>query len=146
MASKIKYETVTGHVWGVISDALNELNDLGSDCQESADALEEKFSSTERYQLLSDAADTLNSLSEVGEPDGPVGDLPVQYQVGHKRRMSKALRLQNALTALQAADEVVQEFLDKFTEPDEDGEDYEDAKRVKEELETVIGEVENVSL
>lgn len=47
-----------------ISEAFNELQSLGEEMRSWADNIEEKFSQTDRYQRISDAADTLESLEE----------------------------------------------------------------------------------
>jgi hypothetical protein len=80
----------TASIADIVSEAFGELQSLGEEMREWADNIEEKFSDTQKFQTVSDAAEALENLSEPDIPEAMNGiqitvtDLP-QRRRGHSR-------------------------------------------------------------
>ncbi len=144
--SSYKLEIRTTTLGAAILDAFSELECLGEEMREWASNMEEKFSSTQKYEDVSNAADTLDHLSEPSTDDIPE-DLKareIKYTESVKRSKkqspSRATRCGNAVAMLQSASE--------FLQGQADGIEDEDVKSnltdVLEELDNLISEAEGI--
>lgn len=125
----------TTTVAAAIGDAFGTLEELKNECEEARNNLEEKFSSTNKYQMYSDAADTLDGVSEPDVAEH-LQDILVVYSLfvptRKNRGTSRAQRLSNAVSMLDAAKSAIEESV------------YKDDDDLAGALESTIGEVENV--
>lgn len=111
-AYKLIERTTT--VIGAIADAYSELSTLLDEMTEKRDAMEEKFSSTQRYQDTSDCVDALEQADVDNEPDVPeaVRDISVKYSESvptrKSRGTSRSVRCSNSVAMLQAAKDMLE--------------------------------------
>lgn len=126
-----------------IADAYGELQCLRDEMREKAEALEEKFSGTEKYQTCSDTVDSLDEYcDEEPEMGSDFATMEITYHEMTKRKgCSRALRCSNAVAALNAAKELAEEQVEEL-ESDEDRGKTGDA--LLEELEGFVEIVGNV--
>ncbi len=115
--SSYKNVQCRGQLDGVVADAFSQLTELGEEMRSWCDNMEEKFSSTSRYQMASDAADALENLSEVDVSDleEKLRIAEVEYsesQPSSKRKSpSRATRLSNAAGMLHAAAAYIEDWI-----------------------------------
>lgn len=126
-------------VGDAISEAFGELTGLGEEMRSWADSLEEKFSSTEKYERVTEAADALENLSEPDIPDS-VKNLEVTFVDPPQRRRgySRADRCAQACYILEQCIGVLDEFVG------EDDEKLADAIELKDAIEQAKDEAEGV--
>lgn len=103
------YKTVTHTgVLSQVSDAINDLQELGSECREIVDNASEGLQQTNRIQTLDTTAGELEGINEPEVPKG-FGDLPISYTESvnkNKRRgPSRFVRASNAAVILNACAE-----------------------------------------
>lgn len=106
--SKVKYTSVTTTIEGAIADAYSELQELRDEMSEWRDNLEERFSHTDKYSQVSDAADALDQIADdAPEVDGPLGDITVTANHGRKASTKSPyprwLRRDNATSLMDGA-------------------------------------------
>lgn len=100
-----------------VSEALGEVSSLAEEMRNWADALEEKFSATEKYSRVNDCADLLEGVSE---PDCPaeLSDVEVTVQDPLPNpRASRADRLGTACDMLSACVDRLGEIYDDESQP-----------------------------
>lgn len=86
-----------------VAGVYQDIGELAQEMREWADNLEEKFSNTDKYQRVNDAADTLeNYIDEDVVPEWLSHEIVVKYTFISKRRLSRADRCSNACTLAQA--------------------------------------------
>lgn len=125
-----------------VEGAFAEVESLASEMSEWRDSLEESFSHTEKYSQVSEAADLLESATD------PSLDLPqadvvwTEYVPRRKRRNpSRASRLGNATSALNASVEVLRGLSEEEGITEEQSQEY---NEFAEEIEGLAGELELV--
>jgi capsid portal protein len=120
MTATSKYKTREATLADAANEAYSEFASLGEEMREWADNLEEKFSATDRYARISEAADALEGLSE---PDYPDWASKTKVQVSElvkplRRRISRATRRDNACAILDTCMEACNEWLDENDKPE----------------------------
>jgi hypothetical protein len=123
-----------------IDYATSEIESLASEMREWADNLEEKFSSTSKYETVSNTADLLEGISPPDVP-GEVEDVEVEYMelAPRRRGYSRAARSGQACYVLDQCIAALQEIADdeNATEERRDA-----AEGLKDELEQIKDEAE----
>ncbi len=134
-----KYEQRRGDI-GDMSAAFSEVESLAGECQEIVDNASEGLSNTQRIQTLGETADRLGNVSEVDVPEC-IASLVIDYSesvnTNKRRSPSRAVRMENAVTILQAGVDAAQGIIDET-----DNEDYDEDERA--EIEEFINEIESV--
>jgi hypothetical protein len=140
-----KVETVESTVIDAASSAHSEIESLAEEMRSWVDNLEEKFSATSRFEAASNAADTLEGISEVDvgglDDDSQSYGISVSLSVSARkgRGLSRQARAGNAASYLDAASsalkERAQELRDQATAQEEVLEAHEEAKRSADEAE-----------
>lgn len=142
-----KYKVREASLADAANEAYSELQSLGEEMREWADNLEEKFSNTERYSRVSEAADTLEGLNEPNYPDWASNTkVQITELVKPPRRQSRASRRDDACSILESCMDACQEWLDEHTEVKE-GADLElsgEIEQLKDDLENLKDEAEGV--
>lgn len=132
-AAERKVRTVT--VADAVSEAFGEFMSLGEEMRTWAENLEEKFSATDKYSRISEAADNLENLSEVEaikwatNTTMEVVDPPMR-----KRAYSRPDRCSHACNLLDDAINACENRLDDLKEGD-------DAKAEADEVESYRNEL-----
>lgn len=147
MARGYKSVKRTGVV-GDVEGAYSDLQELGSEMGEWRDNLEEKFSSTEKYERVSEAADALEGLSE---PDVPseLADIPIEYsEFTSTRGLPRWARRDNAVSIIRTAIDALNERKDgdkpEDVEDDAWADKVSDIESLIDDLESIADEAENV--
>lgn len=118
-----------------ISMAFGEFETLGQEMADWGDNIEEKFSTTEKYERIREAQELLEGLSEPDVPDS-LGKIEVTVPQIMKRRPSRADRLSNACIAL----DVVMDALEAV----EGADNKDDAEALRAELDNEKSNAEGV--
>lgn len=119
----LKYQTREASLADAANEAYGDLQGLGEEMREWADNLEEKFSNTDKYQRVSEAADTLEGLNEPDYPDwANATKVQITELIKKPKRPSRASRRDDACSILQVCMEACQEWLDEHTEVKEGAE------------------------
>lgn len=126
MAKSSRYhpEQKTGSLSDLISDAYDEISCLADEMGEWRDNVEEKFSTTAKFEQISECADTLDSYRDPPDVDDDlVKDLEVTYSVMVKRKSrrgpSRQVRFDNAINQLSACVDALQSKIDDLEESQE---------------------------
>lgn len=125
MAKTIEHKAT---IAGAIGNAISEVENLRDEMTEWKDNLEEKFSATEKYERVSEAADALEDVcnTSLEIPELPKGMLDeVTWNTYKKSKKSRRDRAGDAQLALQAAIEHVNNFIDEHD--DDEDECYKDS-------------------
>jgi hypothetical protein len=146
MSRSYKVEKRTTTVSAAVSDALSELQELGSEMREWFDNMSEGLQQTGKAETISCTADSLESVSE---PDVPecVAELEVTYfeSVNRDKRRgpSRAVRCENAVAMLNAAKDAVEAFTSSKGEGDGVDQDViSEVDQLVSDLDDVISEAE----
>lgn len=113
-----KYQSTETSLNSAILDSFSELETLKDEAQEQYDNMPESFQNSSKGETLTAVVDNLGQISE---PDLPtvlefLGEQKVTVMVTVKRKLSRAARLDNAVSALRAAVELLEERRDSFAE------------------------------
>lgn len=121
---------------GLVADAASTFEELASELGEWRDSLEEKFSQTDKYSRVSEAADTLEGLNQPSLPDWLEKDETKIEWEGRppKRKQSRSDRRDDACSLLDMAIQHLDERIDKLDEKKELTEEEEGQKSDMEEL------------
>lgn len=123
-----------------IGGAMSEIEDLASEMREQADSMEAYFSSTNKYQMICDAAELLESVDDpLNDEHAVVAYLTVVIQdpTPRKRGYSRADRLSFATATLMD----VRDVLDRAELPP----DHEEiANGLRDELDNIDSELQGV--
>lgn len=130
MAKKRIRKTIKGNISDLIDDAFSEFESLAEEMRSWADAIEEKFSTTEKYERINEAADTLEGISRP-DVDDNIGELEVEY-VEPKKLTSRSKRNDHACYLLQVC-------IDALAERDDD-----ESSSLKDELDSALSDAEGV--
>ena len=125
-----------------VSEAFDEISSLAEEMRSWADNMEEKFSSTEKYSQVSEAADTLENAQEPNDYPAFAQSQQIEFSdlPSRKRGYSRSDRCGQACYILQAcADE-----LDERIEELGDGDESVTLSEFRDELTNVKDEVEGV--
>ena len=138
--AKSKMQNVKGTIGGFVEDAYSTITDLQSEMQEWADNMEEKFSSTEKYGRISEAAETLGNYTD--SPDVPeyLAELPAEAVLDNKKNPSRATRCGNATCYLDGALGSIEAFLEALEKKDSP----EATSKTPEQIEEIKSEVEEL--
>jgi hypothetical protein len=104
-------------VAGAVANAISDLQELAEEIREVVDNAG-NFSSTERIQTLDNTASTLEEINEPDIEEG-IGKIEIEYSEilpSGRKGLSRQARCNNAINALEAAIEIVQEKSDNFSE------------------------------
>lgn len=125
----------------LISDAFAEILQLADEMRSWADNMEEKFSGTDKYQIVSASAETLENLDEPETDITALNDHKLSWQDPKPRRRgySRADRCNQACDMLRAAEEKLREIHDEV--PPDDAQ-HDAAAGLADEVENVISELE----
>lgn len=109
-----KYVTVKVPLGEAISDAFSEFQSLSEEMGEWRDNIEEKFGTTQKFEQVSEAADTLEQRTEP-TVDDLIKDTEVEVTRRNPKRPSRrgesrATRCSNACGELEAAMEKLEEL------------------------------------
>lgn len=143
--AKIKYETVTSSLVDAIENGFSELESLGEEMGEWRDSLEERFSSTEKYERVSEVADTLeNIVGNKPDVDDDTPELTVTYQHGRKSSRKSPyprwLRRDNATAAIRSAIDALDNYMSELDE----NADVDDLTVLRDALEEAADEADAV--
>jgi hypothetical protein len=149
MTTTSKYKTREATLADAANEAYSEFMALGEEMREWADNLEEKFSATDRYARISEAADALEGLSEPNYPDwASKTKVQISELVKPPRKVSRATRRDNACAILDTCMEVCNEWLDENDKPenrsDEMLEIIGEITQIRDDLENLKDEAEGV--
>lgn len=113
--ARYKSETISTTASTALSDARAEIESLQEEMSEWRDNMEEYFSETDKFQRVSDAADALEELLNGIPEDVPdaISELNVSfsnYKAG-RRGIPRWARLSNAMSAIEAVRETVEEAI-----------------------------------
>jgi hypothetical protein len=94
-----------------VSEAFSEISSLAEEMREWADNMEEKFSATQKYETVSETADTLENISEV-EVDTELSAVTVTLQdpKPQRRGYSRADRCAQACDILDACVSALEDY------------------------------------
>lgn len=125
-----------------VSEAYGEIQSLAEEMRGWADNMEEKLSHTEKYERVSECADTLEQYTD--EPD--MDDLPdmeitIQDLKPKRRGYSRADRLSQALAIFDLAISACEDF---EADDENSDEDKEKVESLRDELENAKGDLEGV--
>lgn len=102
-----------------VQEAMSEVESLRDEMSEWRDNMEEKLSHTEKYERVSECADNLDNVQEIDIPD-EYRETKItvisQRKSSRKSPYPRWLRLQNAVGALTAAKDVLEEMEDDDAE------------------------------
>jgi len=118
-----------------VKSGLDELTALAEEIREVVDSAEGGRAQTQRIQTLDETAST---LEEINEPtiEGEIAQINVVYVENipsGRKGLSRRVRCDNALNALDAAIQAIQEKADELEEGDQ-----------KKELEGLVNELEDI--
>jgi chromosome segregation ATPase len=140
---KTKYRTETTSASSAVSDAMSEIQGLRDEMTEWRDNIEEKFSQTDKFKRVSEAADMLDQVAD-NEPTEPGDgfDETVSFMAeANPRGLSRRARLANAVAALEA---VVNAAEGKLADMEEEHDIAErEQEQADEAVETAKGEIED---
>lgn len=103
---------VTTTVDAVVDEAFSEFEGLAEEMRSWSDNMEEKLSHTEKYERVSEAADTLENINrpDVGEK---LTDIEVKYMSVNPRKLnSRAARRDNATYLLGLASDALNDAVE----------------------------------
>lgn len=130
-----------------VSDAFSEVDMIADEMGEWRDSLEERLSHTSKFEMVQEAADTLDQHRDAPDVDPLFAGMKVDYGIGvpkpKKYVASRMSRLGNAVQALNACVETLNDFADT----DEEGRseaDQDKARELADELQQHIDELEGV--
>lgn len=115
------YKSITsdGTAEDIIATAVDDLIELGGELREWADSMSENLQNSDKYTMLTDSADALESL-EVPDIDWPHSDARITYHTEIPRRKnrqpSRQVRLDNANNMIQAVIAFYEGLDDDFQE------------------------------
>lgn len=129
-----------------LDEAFAEIEDLAQEMREWADNLEDKFSGTQKYEIVSSTADTLEGIenAHAGFDDATNEVLNkitivIQDPTPRRRGYSRADRNADACTILQS----ISDALDEATE-EQLGAHVDDANGLKDDVDAAVSELEGV--
>lgn len=132
--------THTTTVEAAVADGFNALEELASDVRDVVDAAEGGLAETARIQTLGETADTLESINGVTDIPEQVKGLEVTYTESYPRNKrrgpSRAMRCENAVALLRAAQSTLQDWLDAQDDTEEVAVDLRD------EVEQIISDLD----
>jgi hypothetical protein len=120
-AMPVRLETMLreGTISDAISEGFSEIQSLRDEITEWKDNMEEKMSSTDKYQQVSECADTLDEIAD-SEDDclPPIHAEDAVKWVTQKKKSKKSpyprwLRMQNAVNALEAAKDALTSLVEE---------------------------------
>lgn len=147
MAYKSKQVETT--VEGAIGDAFSMFEELAGEMRETADNMEgANMEHLPKYETASAAADELEGHDSAPEVPEFLRELKIvtfeQVNKNKRRAPSRAVRLSNAQSLMQAARDVLQEYVDKAEDDIEglDDKDKPDAEAKKDEADQLIADLD----
>lgn len=152
-----------GELSGVVSDALGIMQALRDEVEGIVENAGDALANTQRIQTFSETKDTLDNHVD-DEPDAPacIAERNVSYSEARKKAKNKgasrAVQLSNACGMLEAVKDEAQEYLDNSEEDlageeiecwgllseKEQQESDERFETIKDEIETYVGELEEI--
>jgi hypothetical protein len=123
-----------------VSETFGEFQGLGEEMRSWADAMEEKFSATDKFSRVSEAADTLENINEASVDDS-LKDLKVSFTEMSKKRPSRPDRCGHACYILDECIQVLDEIIDD-EKADQSLKD--DASSLRDDLDNAKSEAECV--
>jgi hypothetical protein len=131
-----KYETRKVKLIDAVEEAMTDLEDLRDEMSDWAGNMEEKFSHTEKYERVLEAADALEQIQRPDVPDH-LADSEIEIAQVLPRSKSKGLsrndRRFNAISIIES----VMEHLDQL-------ENDSDAQTLRDELDQITSEADGV--
>lgn len=143
---RFKITEQTSTVSGVVADVASELEELAQEMRDWADNMEESFSHTDKFQQVSDVADTLEYVDLDIEVPRIVEDLTVKYMIHSpygRKGASRSMRRDNFVMALEAAQGIAQLELDSGVW-EEDSDQPDEIEEFIQALDDIIGELQGV--
>lgn len=138
--TKPKFTEHKESIGDALGSAMSELESLGEEMRSWADNIEEKFSNTEKYERVSECADTLEGLSAPDVPESLEARI-ITYHQGTKKQMSRSDRRDDACSILES---IVQE-LEDITSDEEAKQDLKDeAEEFRDEVQNLIDEAQGL--
>jgi hypothetical protein len=129
--------TVKTTIADAVSNAFSILEELGGEMGEWGDNIEEKFSTTAKYETIRATQETLEGLIQPDIPDG-LGKIEIEVaEPNRKRKQSRASRCSEAIIILETCMEALDDI--------EDEAQYKEAATLlSEELDNAKAEAEGV--
>lgn len=147
MVAESKYKVREVLLSDAANEAYSELQSLGEEMREWADNLEEKFSGTDKYTRVSEAADTLEGLNEPDYPDwAGKTKVSITELIKPPRKQSRAYRRDQACSIIDECTAACNEWLEAHEEVKE-GADLElsgQIEQLRDDLENLKDEAEGV--
>lgn len=139
MAKKAKPALREVGLEDALSEAFGEFSSLAEEMRSWADGMEEKFSSTDRYARVSEAADTLENHTDAPDVAECLEDIKVSVQdlAPRKRGYSRADRCGQACYILDLC-------INALDEIEGEGERKDEAESLRDEIDNVKSECEGV--
>lgn len=127
-----------------VGEAFGELECLAEEMRDWAGNIEEKFSSTQKYEDVSTAADSLENIQQP-DIDDTLGEIEITIQdpTPSRKPRSRATRCGDACNILSNCISALEEFA-SFDSADTDEAKVELADDLRGELENVMSEAESV--
>lgn len=139
----LKRFPVDGTASGAIEGALSELQGLSEEIGEVVDNTPDSLQNSDRYSTLEQTRSDLDSACstlenvDLGEV---VGELACSWTENRRRGISRSVRRDNAVSALQAAVESIQTWLDDEANAEHDERDA--AESAVSDIEQAVSEAE----
>lgn len=145
MKRQPKFTIAKATIAEAITYAFSDVQQLADEMRSWADNMEEKLSHTEKYDRVSECADTLEGCEEP-TVETNLEALEVTYPVTNygKRNPSRAARCGDAVAVLQAIVERLNEIEEPEATEGAERELFDNADTLRDELENTIGELESV--
>jgi hypothetical protein len=127
----------------LLSEAMGEIQVLADEMRTWADNMEDKFSGTEKYAQVNEAADALEAMDEPSVEITALNDHKISWQdpTPRSRPYSRADRAGNAVAMLQAVEQKMRDLVDELP-PDDAQHDAADA--LADETQTLSDDLEQV--
>ncbi|MEW6613966.1 MAG: hypothetical protein AB1401_00620 [Thermodesulfobacteriota bacterium] len=124
----------TGTLEEVVDNARIDIEELRDEMESWRDNISGTgLESTEKYERVDDTADTLDrivdALNDITWMD--IRESEVKFQVDQRKKAPRWLRLQNSVSALNAASEVIDNIIENLND-------------IKESLDTAVSEADGV--
>lgn len=129
-----------------VSEAWGIIEELGEEMEDWRANMEDKFSTTDKYSRVEEAAQTLQGESEPTEPDSDTVKaitVTIQDPKPRRRSYSRADRLSQATSLLEACEGALDEFASS-DDPKTSEDDASEADSYKNDIETLRNNVEGV--
>lgn len=127
----------------LMQEAFSEITTLAEEMRSWADGMEEKFSSTSKFETVSASADTLEGIDEPDVTVTALNDHKLQWQdpTPRRRGFSRSARAANAVDMLRTVEDKLRDLVEELPEDDPQ---HDAADALADEVQTAADELEGV--